>query len=1030
VVLDLGHNPSKTGDLGFRKKQIIPDPNDPNLFTLLFQMGRYMMISGSRPGSQPLNLQGKWNDRHELTQGWGSKMTLNINQEMNYWGAEVANLAECTEPMFDLIKDLSETGHKVAQSNYYSDGWVAHHNTDLWRNAGPVNSVDGIWPTGGAWLCQHLWWHYQYNGDTNWLATNAYPLMKGAAEFFEDFLVTHPTNANWKVTCPSHSPEHADPGGHANCPSPTMDNELIRDLFDNVIAASEILNVDGAFRTNLINLRASIPANTIGNTGQLREFLNYDDSTYDSAHRHCSHLVGFFPGEEISTFYTPTMAAAAKRSVDLRGPGLSDTPWSRAWRFNLRTRLQEDYQAYRILTNVLFYQNFSTNLMFSDNTDGAWRQVDGTFGMLSGIAEMFLQSQSGDVYLLPALPSAFTNGSVSGLCARGGFQVDDMTWTNGRLMGATILSKLGNTCRLRSKWPIDVKLGDDTVDAPMVAPGLYQFSTVAGNSYTIIPAVIAEAESLSPTTSGDVHQSLTNAAFSNWRGTLFNADSASDYVSYVVSNVVAGDYHVRVVANAGSNRGQFQLSIGPVGGSLTDVGSMQDTYSATNLAYLLPIKINSHTNILSLWTNQLTEYDCETWTAPANSNYVFKFTVAGKNASSSGYGLSLDFIKLTPEPNAAPNNAPTDISLSNTNVTENQPTATTVGTLSTTDPDAGNTFTYTLVSGAGDSDNASFTNAGSTLQTVASFDYETQNSYSIRLRTTDQGGLFTEKAFTISVVDTNDAPVDIALSTNAVAENQPSGTAVGTFTSTDVDSGVFSYTLVGGAGSTDNGSFTIIGDTLQTAAGFNYEAQNSCSIRVRTTDDGSPPVSYEEIFVVNVTDVNEAPATPANVAPSDSAADQSLTPTLQSSAFNDVDAGDSHAASQWLVRRVSDSALIFDSGEDFAHETSLPLLSGTLDYGTSYNWQVRHEDSQGLWSDYSALTTFSTVGPTLTATVQGGDLVLSWLTNAADYSLEYTIDLVETNWTLASPPPVIVNQFNFVTNSMDSEKLFYRLNKP
>ena len=199
VVLDLGYNPSKTNDLGYRKKQIVADPNDPNLFTLLFQMGRYLMISGSRPGSQPLNLQGKWNDRHNLYSGWGSKMTLNINEEMNYWGAEVANLSECHEPLFDLIKDLSETGHKVALSNYFctsTNAWVAHHNTDLWRNAGPVNGTDGYWPTGGAWLCQHLWWHYLYNGDTNWLATNAYPLMKGAAQFFLEFLVPHPTYAH------------------------------------------------------------------------------------------------------------------------------------------------------------------------------------------------------------------------------------------------------------------------------------------------------------------------------------------------------------------------------------------------------------------------------------------------------------------------------------------------------------------------------------------------------------------------------------------------------------------------------------------------------------------------------------------------------------------------------------------------------------------------------------------------------------------------------------------------------------------
>jgi alpha-L-fucosidase 2 len=649
VVLDLGGNTKTNQSIGYRKKQIGVDGNDPQLVALAFQLGRYLMISGSRPGSQALNLQGKWND--STAPSWDSKMTLNINEEMNYWGAEVCNLSECTLPLFDLIQDLSVTGNKVARSNYFSTGWVTHHNTDLWRDAAAINGVDGIWPTGGAWLCQHLWWHYLYTGDTNWLATTGYPLMKGAAQFFQGALVTHPTYG-WMVTCPSYSPEH-DEGTYnvSNVPGPTMDNELLRDLFNHVIAAGRILGVDDLFQTNIATLRDQLPPDQVGSGGQLQEWLEDVDATYDAGHRHCSHLVGFFPGDEISTFYTPVTAAAAKHSIDLRGYGnASITPWSIAWRINLRTRLQDGDGAFCNLTNLFAYNKLSTNLIFADNH----RQLDATFGMLSGIAEMFLQSQSGEVCLLPALPRAFTNGSVSGLCARGGFEVDNLTWTNGRLTGATILSKAGNLCRLRAKCPIDVKLGSNYVSAPMVLPGLYQFSTIAGSNYTILPANVAETENLSATIrSGDTHQITTNAAFSNWRGTSLMATATNDYVTYVVSNLTAGTWHVCIGADAGADRGKFQLSCGPVSGALTGVGSAQDTYSATNLAYLLPINLSTSTNLIVLWTNMLREFDCGTWTAPSNGNYQFKFIVVGKNAASSGYNLAFDYLKFTPPTFAA-----------------------------------------------------------------------------------------------------------------------------------------------------------------------------------------------------------------------------------------------------------------------------------------------------------------------------------------------------------------------------------------
>ena len=672
VTLDLGCNPARTNaDIGYRKKQISIDGNDPQFVTLDFQLGRYLMIAGSRPGSQALNLQGKWNCLTNLSQQWDSKMTLNINEEMNYWGAEVCNLSECTLPLFDLMRDLTETGHRAAGTNYFCDGWVAHHNTDLWRDASAVNATDGIWPTGAAWLCQHVWWHYLYTGDTNWLATNGYPMMKGAAQFFQGFLI-HPTtpgflnlNTNWLVTCPSYSPEHGIkiPGSSSevpNVPGPTMDNELCRDLFSHVIAASQLLGIDESFRTNIAALQSQLPPDRVSTngTGCLLEWLY--DVDYDSGHRHCSQLVGFFPGDQISTFYTPTIAAAAKVSVDERGYANGNlTPWSCAWRLNLRTRLQDGDDAYTNLVFLYGYNKVSTNLIFADTH----MQLDSIYGRLSGIAEMFLQSESGEVFLLPALPSRFTNGTVSGLCARGGFEVDNLSWTNGKLTGATLLSKVGNVCRLRSKWPIDVMLGSNYVDAPMVLPGLYQFSTTAGSNYTIVPSTVFETESLTATTSGDPHLIRTNAAYSGWRGTQLSANAPGDFVTYTLSNVVAGTYEVFTVADASTNTAQFQLSCGP-----TNIGAVQETYCTTNVAYLLPSHLlwtkvttstttnfylgPTSTNVIQLWTNMLKEFDCGTWTAPSNGNYNVTFTIAGKNAGSSGYTLALDYLRLKPVNNA------------------------------------------------------------------------------------------------------------------------------------------------------------------------------------------------------------------------------------------------------------------------------------------------------------------------------------------------------------------------------------------
>ena len=309
--------------IGYRKQQMAVDGTDPQLVALDFQLGRYLMIAGSRPGSQALNLQGKWNDSDNPS--WRSEMTININEEMNYWGAEVANLSECTSPLFDLMQDLSATGGKVATNMYKCGGWLVHHDTDLWRGAAPCNGTDGVWPTGAAWLCQHLWWHYLYTGDTNWLLTNGYPLMNGAVQFFTNFLTPHPNYPGWMVTCPSYSPEHDEAINAATIatnsitiiPGPTMDNELCRDLFSHFITASQVLGKN--YPANVATLMGPLPPDQVGNMGQLQEWLEDVDKNSDLQQRHCSHLVGFFPGDEISTYYTPALAAAAKHSIDLRG---------------------------------------------------------------------------------------------------------------------------------------------------------------------------------------------------------------------------------------------------------------------------------------------------------------------------------------------------------------------------------------------------------------------------------------------------------------------------------------------------------------------------------------------------------------------------------------------------------------------------------------------------------------------------------------------------------------------------------------